>query len=333
VLYIGKGFFLQGILNGFPKKTFRATDQFAQPSLPYGYGDVLSRKASISKVETRIRMASTVNSPYVTAGYRLDARGRQSAEDGRLALLERIFDPRSRHLRKFVRPGWRCLEIGAGRGSMAAWLAERAGERGHVVATDIDLTYLNSLRLPNLEVRQHNILEDSLDALEPGSFDVVCSRLMLFWLAGRQETAIRRMIECLRPGGWLVDEDGDWGTVVPVDTSHPLSASYNDAWRDGEWWRLRGYDPLFGRKLPLLFDRCGLENIGHEATAEVVRGASPWAQWWQQTLEGIDVWEQSGGARPDSRAKEQEALIEPLRDSSFWFSTALVHGCWGQRTK
>ena len=92
---------------------------------------------------------------------------------------------------------------------MAVWLAEQVGESGEVVATDIDVTYLKQLNLPNLEVRQHNILNDPLDALGPGSFDLVCSRLLLFWLAGKQEAAIRRMVECLRPGGWLVDEDGD----------------------------------------------------------------------------------------------------------------------------
>src|SRR5215472_14035579 len=140
--------------------------------------------------------------PDLGPGYRLTGRGRREAEDERLELLERLFDPRSRRRREMVRPGWRCLEIGAGRGSMAVWLAERVGESGHVVATDIDLTYLERLDLPNLEVRRHNILDDPLDELSPGTFDVVCSRLVLFWLAGRQEVAIRRMVECLRPGGW-----------------------------------------------------------------------------------------------------------------------------------
>src|SRR5947209_6416716 len=120
-------------------------------------------------------------------GYRLAARGRQEAEDDRLGLLERIFDPLSRRRRELVQPGWRCLEVGAGRGSMAVWLAERVGESGQVVATDVDVTYLKRLNLPNLEVCQHNILDDPLDALAPGSFDLVCSRLMLFWLAGEQE--------------------------------------------------------------------------------------------------------------------------------------------------
>jgi SAM-dependent methyltransferase len=107
-------------------------------------------------------------------GYRL-AAGREQAEDERLDLLEHLFDPGSRRRRDLVQPGWRCLEVGAGRGSMAAWLAERAGPAGQVVATDIDTRYLQRLGLPNLQVVQHNILDDPLDALGPGSFDLVCT--------------------------------------------------------------------------------------------------------------------------------------------------------------
>ena len=51
--------------------------------------------------------------------YRLAATGRQKAEEQRLSLLETLFDPLSRQRRAFVQPGWRCLEVGAGRGSMA----------------------------------------------------------------------------------------------------------------------------------------------------------------------------------------------------------------------
>ena len=104
---------------------------------------------------------------------------------------------------------------------------------------------------------------------------------MAGWLPGKQETAIQRMVECLRPGGWLVDEDGDWGTIAPVDPSHPFSVRYHGAYRSGEWWTERGYDPTFGRKLSVLFARCGLENIRHEVSAEVVSGGGPWARWWQ----------------------------------------------------
>ena len=279
------------------------------------------------------RNPSRVTEPRdLEPGYRLAARGRQEAEGDRLSLLERIFDPLSRRRRELVRPGWRCLEVGAGRGSMAVWLAEQVGETGQVVAADIDVTYLKRLDLPNLEVRQHNILDDPLEALGPGSFHLVCSRLMLFWLAGRQESAIRHMAECLRPGGWLVDEDSDWGTVAPVDPSHPFYSRYHGTYRGGEWWTSRGYDPTFGRKLPVLFERCGLENIRHEATAEVVCGGSPWAQWWQETLEAIRDWEQADHGLTEAREEEYKVLTAPWTDPSFCFLTALLHGCRGQRS-
>ena len=263
--------------------------------------------------------------------YRLAAQGRQESEDERLNLLEDIFDPISRQRRNFIQPGWRCLEVGAGRGSMAVWLARRVGTNGRVVATDIDTTYLDRLDLPNLDVHRHNILSDSLDELIPDSFDLVCARLVLFWLAGKQEIAIRRLVECLRPGGWLIDEDGDWGMVAPVDPSHSHYGLYHRAWKNGDWWTARGYDPTFGRKLPMLFERCGLINIRHEASAEMVRGGSPWARWWLQSLEGIRASEQTDGTLTAERDQEYHLLTAPLTDPTFWFLNALIHCCRGQR--
>jgi SAM-dependent methyltransferase len=214
---------------------------------------------------------------------------------------------------------------------MAAWLAEQAGPTGHVVATDIDLGYLRRLDVPNLEVLEHNILEDSIEALGAASFDLVCSRLTLFHLLGRQELAIRQMVKCLRPGGWLIDEDADWGTAAPADPSHPLYAGYHEAWRDGEWWTLRGYDKAFGRKLPALFERCGLEEIRHEAATEVVRGGSPWARWWAVTLEVIN--ELGGGGAVESYQHELEVMTAALADPSVWLMRELLHACWGRRPR
>ena len=164
-----------------------------------------------------------------------------------------------------------------------------------MVATDIDCRYLARLDLPNLEVVRHNIVEDPLDVLGLGSFDVVCARLVSFWLAGRQEAAIHNMVQCLRPGGWLVDEEGDWGVPGPVDPSHLLYPGYRRAFQGGDWSAARGYDPFFGRTLPALFERCGLQNIDNQATAGVVRGGSLWARWWQQNLDVIRAWGLTSG--------------------------------------
>jgi hypothetical protein len=103
------------------------------------------------------------------------------------------------------------------------------------------------------------------------------------------------------------------------------------AYRGGEWWTSRGYDPTFGRKLPVLFERCGLESIRHEATAEVVRGGSPWARWWQETFGGLLKWEQREHGLTEAQEEEYRALTAPWTDPSFWFLLALSHACRGQR--
>jgi len=259
--------------------------------------------------------------------YRLAAAGREAAEDERLDLLEQIYDPVSRGRRSLVQPGWRCLEVGAGRGSMAVWLAEQVGSTGHVVATDVDTRYLSRLDLPNLEVVEHDILDDPLEALGPGSFDLVCSRLMVFHLRERQEEAIRQMAACVRPGGWLVDEDADWGTAAPVDPVHPRYADYQRIWQDGDWWLSRGYDKAFGRKLPALFERSGLQDIRNEASTEVVRGGSPWARWWIPTLQVID---ELGGGTAESR-RDVEVMGTALADPTVWLQRELLHACWGRK--
>ena len=260
---------------------------------------------------------------------RLAAAGREVAEDQRLSLLEQIYDPGSRRRRRIVQPGWRCLEIGAGRGSLAVWLAEQVGPTGGVVATDIDLTYLRRLDVPNLEVVEHNILDSPLEPLEPGSFDLVCLRFVLAHLSGRQDAALRRIVQCLRPGGWLIDKDGDWGTSAPVDPSHPMHAPFHAAWREGDWWTSRGYDAAFGRKLPATFERCGLEHIGHQATSEVVRGGSPWARWYGESLDVIHRL--GGGANTESQQQDHELIVATFRDPTVWFLRELLHATSARR--
>ena len=60
-------------------------------------------------------------------------------ELARLRLIEQEIDSITiRHLTTVgVGEGWRCLEVGAGAGSIARWLAERVGPTGAVVAVDI----------------------------------------------------------------------------------------------------------------------------------------------------------------------------------------------------
>src|SRR5215470_14466102 len=93
-------------------------------------------------------------------------------ERERHRLRETVQDPESiRHLERLgVAEGWDCLEVGAGGGSIAEWLCQKVGSRGHVLATDIDTRFLDALEYPNLEVRRHSVAHEVLPI---GAFDVV----------------------------------------------------------------------------------------------------------------------------------------------------------------
>jgi len=134
------------------------------------------------------------------AKYQLDQSWEQERE--RLADLERLADPvTTDHLRHLgVSQGWRCLEVGAGAGSIARWLADAVGAKGQVLAIDLETALLEPLRSGVVGVRRADILVDDL----PGGFDLVHARLVVGHLEGNRATALRRMVKALRPGGWLL---------------------------------------------------------------------------------------------------------------------------------
>lgn len=146
-----------------------------------------------------------------------------AVECERLGLLERIEDARSqRHLAALgIQRGWRCLEVGAGHGSIAGWLAEQVGPQGRVVATDLNPRFLTEFTLPNVEVRRHDI---RTDPLEPGTYDLAHCRAVLVHLP-EPHLVVRRMVAALRSGGWLLVEEGDLSSLRAVDASHPLAES------------------------------------------------------------------------------------------------------------
>ena len=77
----------------------------------------------------------------------------------RLELLRTSYDASSfrRAAALGIQRGWHCLEAGAGDGSFAKWLAACVGERGSVVAVDIDTTLLEEIDAPGVEVHEMDL--------------------------------------------------------------------------------------------------------------------------------------------------------------------------------
>ncbi|MFJ5726502.1 methyltransferase domain-containing protein [Streptomyces paradoxus] len=197
-------------------------------------------------------------------GYLLD--NRQAEAGTRFDALAALFDASTfRHFdRVGTDAGWRCWEVGAGGPSVAAWLGERVGPGGCVLATDIDVSWAGSAAAGGVEVLRHDVGRDAPPA---GPFDLVHARLVLVHVAER-DAALRTMVQALRPGGWLVVEDADPALqpLICPDEYGPDQERANRLRRGfRELLRRRGADLSYGRRLPRLLREAGLVDVEADA--------------------------------------------------------------------
>ena len=199
-------------------------------------------------------------------------------ERERLAGLEVALDPgTTRHMTEIgVGPGWTCLEVAGGGGSIAKWLCDRVGPTGRVVATDINTRFLDAMTEPNLEVMHHDIVADDLPN---ETFDLIHARLLLEHLSGR-DVALKRIVAALKPGGWAIIEDIDWGGILSKPSSIVVYPPERTRLMLKSWRALvkvmmaYGYDPEYGRKLPSLLMSEGLEEIDADIRGPLLKGGS-----------------------------------------------------------
>lgn len=202
----------------------------------------------------------------------LGARTAAVAESERLRLLETCWDPcTTRRLAALgVGPGWRCLEVGAGHGSIAGWLAERVRPTGSVVAADIDPRFLGDVPA-GVEVRR---IDAGRDGFEAGAYDLVHCRALLMHLPD-PDAAFARMVAAVRPGGVLLAEEGDYG-LLRFD-GHPEAERINALAERAvtELAEARIMDGRLGRRLPGLLTRSGLTLGGAEVETSVAVAGDP----------------------------------------------------------
>jgi len=123
-------------------------------------------------------------------------------------------------LRQTVVPkAGRCLELGAGNGSIACWLSERVGPLGQVVATDLKTHHIR--HHPGVSMLRHDLAAEDLPA---GPFDVVHARLLLAHLPSRRDI-LARLVDVVRPGGVLVIEEFGYAGSVEVLSGPGRAAS------------------------------------------------------------------------------------------------------------
>ncbi|MFT4165689.1 MAG: methyltransferase domain-containing protein [Microlunatus sp.] len=194
-------------------------------------------------------------------GYLLDNAGSEVPD--RWAALSALFDePTFRRLREVgVGAGWHCLDVGAGGGSVARWLAERVGPSGHVTATDLDTRWLADRAAPNLTVLRHDITRDRLPV---HAYHLIHARLVLGHLA-EPAAVIDRLIPALRPLGWLVLEEFDPRGYLDGACHQPRTEAEHRANRIRtaftELLAKRGADLRTGSRIPELLAERGFGEI------------------------------------------------------------------------
>ena len=195
----------------------------------------------------------------------------QEAELARLRALERAFDRETERWidRLGVRPGWRCVEVGAGAGSIARWLHAQVGPEGTVMAVDLDPRFLAGMAAPGLEV----VVRDVRDlGMADETADLVHARFVLIHLV-EPVAVLEAMIRLLKPGGCLLLEEPDFSLAAAVSGSREACASVESVNRaTAAMFDRRGMDHRFGSRIPLLLREKGLEQIETEAAAPIDRG-------------------------------------------------------------
>jgi SAM-dependent methyltransferase len=247
----------------------------------------------------------------------------------RLDAIEAWFDPGTIcHLSaRGVGSGWHCLEVGAG-GSIAAWLGDRVGPEGSVLATDLDTRHVEALGHPHVRALRHDVVRDPLP---PETFDLAHLRLVLAHLSDRQ-AALERLATALKPGGWLLAEEMDFASAAldPSAGARAVALFTQALAAHHRMMARHGMDPFYGRRLLGELQGQGLVATGADGRSACCRGGSPESAAWRLTFEQLREELVEMGWMSDD---EVAAIVALFDDPTTIFLTQTTVAAWGQRPR
>jgi SAM-dependent methyltransferase len=193
--------------------------------------------------------------------------------------MEALWDPGSRALldELGIGRGWNCLEVGAGGGSIVAWMA---GRGAHVTAIDIDTRFIEPLASDAIDVRRLDIRTDELPQAE---FDLVHARLVLEHLSDRRQI-LDRLAATLRPGGWIVIEDYDW-SCFGFEGDDPGMNKVTEGIMS--FMQKAGYERDYGRRVVDQIADAGFTDVRGEGRVRVIDSTSPGFNFFRLSFESL----------------------------------------------
>ncbi|WP_343308498.1 methyltransferase domain-containing protein [Streptomyces sp. SID5770] len=255
---------------------------------------------------------------YGEAVFRPDRTG----EDARIDHGALAYDDLTMHRLRALGagPGWHCLDVGAGTGTIARRLLDEAGVTS-VLAVDRDVRFLGGRPTPGLDLLEADVTAPDF---APGRFRLVHARFVLMHLP-EHDRLIGKLAELLEPGGVLVLAD-----AVDLTSDRAPRTPYTTAMR-AMWRGLRdtiGTDVSWVPSYPHLLREAGLEAVAAEIHVPPLLPGSPLGRFW------ADTWERSRAAMTATGLVDDEAVDAAVRYLDSGDCAALSAGmltAWGRR--
>ena len=229
-------------------------------------------------------------------------------EPDRLSLMSRMLDPQLffRLSQIGIAEGWRCLEVGAGNGSVSRWIADQVGDSGSVLVTDLDPDLITRIDAPNITVRALDVTTDDLG----GGYDLVIARALLHHLPART-AVLARLAAAVRPGGFLVLEEPDFHPVLATDSA--ALRAFWEGWL--AWAKSRDIDYFIGRRIAPGMVALAMTDVRAYGETILYRGDSLVARYWESTLRELQEPLLSSGFISQTSWDDAMALF---RNEQFW---------------
>ncbi|NUK06500.1 class I SAM-dependent methyltransferase [Streptomyces lunaelactis] len=212
-------------------------------------------------------------------------RPEQAGEDDRIDLGALTYDDATltRLTKLGAGPGWHCLDLGAGTGTVARRLLSQGGVAA-VLAVDRDVRYLSARPTPGLTALEADITAPDFG---PGQFQLVHARFVLMHLRSWQRM-VTKLSTLVAPGGVLV-----LGDAIDLTTATAPTTPYTQVMR-AMWQGLKdtiGTDVSWVPDYPQLLRAAGLESVAAEIHVPPLLPGSPisrfWAGTWDRARESI----------------------------------------------